>query len=50
MPTFVAALALVPGGGRPLACARLGVSGKRVEFSGDVERIGRRRHSFISPA
>ena len=32
-----------------IGCARLGVSGKRVEFSGSVERIGRRRHSCIHP-
>jgi len=45
----------VPGGGpgSPLAllgCARLGVSGKQVEFSGDVARIGRTRSSCINPA
>ena len=33
-----------------LGCARLGVSGKRVEFSANVARIGRRRHACVNPA
>jgi hypothetical protein len=33
-----------------LGCARLGVSGKRVEFSGNLERIGRHRHLCVNPA
>jgi hypothetical protein len=39
--------------GTPLAlvgCARLGVSGKRVEFSAGRDRIGRQWHSCIHPA
>lgn len=42
----------VPGDGRPvlLGCARLGVSGKRVEFSGNLGDIGGRRHACINPA
>ena len=33
-----------------LGCARLGVSGKRVELSGNPERIGGTRHVCINPA
>jgi hypothetical protein len=33
-----------------LGCARLGVSGKRVEFSANFGRIGRHRHLCINPA
>jgi hypothetical protein len=40
-PTFPVAL---------LGCARLGVSGKRVEFSANFARIGRHRHLCINPA
>ena len=44
----------VPGsaGGRPalLGCARLGVSGRRVEFSGDQVVIDGVRHACINPA
>ena len=44
----------VPGsaGGRPalLGCARLGVSGRRVEFSGDQAVIDGVRHACINPA
>jgi hypothetical protein len=44
----------VPGGeAGPLAiigCARLGVSGKPVEFSAESERIGREHHVCINPA
>ena len=42
----------VPGDGRPalLGCARLGVSGKRVEFSGNLGDIDGRRHACINPA
>ncbi|HEV2814785.1 MAG TPA: hypothetical protein VGW10_16130 [Solirubrobacteraceae bacterium] len=42
----------VPGDRRLalLGCARLGVSGKRVELSGSVSRIGRRLHLCINPA
>ena len=41
----------VPGDGRPalLGCARLGVSGKRVEFSGNLGDIDGRRHACINP-
>ena len=44
----------VPGpvDGRPalLGCARLGVSGKRVEFSGNLDDIGGARRACINPA
>jgi len=44
----------VPGGNDgPFAiigCARLGVSGKAVEFSADDERIGRKDHVCLDPA
>jgi len=44
----------VPGPpGSPLAllgCARLGVSGKRVDFSGNVDRIAHTRYACINPA
>lgn len=44
----------VPGSrGGPLAllgCARLGVSGKRVEFSGNLAHIDGRRHVCVNPA
>ena len=33
-----------------LGCARLGVSGKRVEFSGNLDRIDRAFHFCINPA
>ena len=33
-----------------LGCARLGVSGKRVEFSANLARIGHRRHACVNPA
>jgi hypothetical protein len=33
-----------------LGCARLGVSGKRVEFSGSVEDLDGARHACINPA
>lgn len=33
-----------------LGCARLGVSGKRVEFSAHLNRIGGERHVCINPA
>jgi hypothetical protein len=42
----------VPGDG-PLAllgCARLGVSGKRVEFSGNVAHLDGRLHACVNPA
>jgi hypothetical protein len=41
-----------PAGGRLalLGCARLGVSGKRVEFSGNLDRIGGARQACINPA
>jgi hypothetical protein len=41
-----------PGDGRPvlLGCARLGVSGRRVEFSGNLDRIDGARHACINPA
>ncbi len=44
----------VPGGDRPPAllvgCARLGVSGKRAEFSVDFARIDRESHLCVNPA
>jgi hypothetical protein len=41
----------VPGGPGPIVgCARLGVSGKRVEFSAHSERIGGPRHVCLNPA
>jgi hypothetical protein len=43
----------VPGPDRPLAilgCARLGVSGKPVEFSGNLERIDGKSEICINPA
>jgi hypothetical protein len=44
----------VPGGddgpSAIIGCARLGASGKPVEFSADYERIGRKDHVCISPA
>jgi hypothetical protein len=44
----------VPGGddgpSAIIGCARLGASGKPVEFSADYERIGRNDHVCISPA
>jgi hypothetical protein len=33
-----------------LGCARLGVSGKRVEFSGNVEHIDGKPHACVNPA
>ena len=33
-----------------LGCARLGVSGKRVEFSGNLAHIDGRRHACVNPA
>ncbi len=33
-----------------LGCARLGVSGKRVEFSGNLGDIDGARHACINPA
>jgi hypothetical protein len=41
-----------PADGPPilLGCARLGVSGKRVEFSANLERIDGGRHACVNPA